>query len=456
MESEGRSKEEGEAWEEMESEGRSKEEGEAREEMGQSDDPRGNESLKKAQIFMLYEFKGHRPVVDPSALVHPQSAVTGNVIIGKDVYIGPGAAIRGDWGQIIIGDGCNVQENCTIHLFPGATVRLMEGSHIGHGAIVHGATIGRNCLIGMNSVIMDNAVIGDESIIGALSLVSEGMVVPPRTVAAGSPARVLKEVSEEMLKWKTEGTAIYQALPREMQESWRVCEPLAPGEEGERPVQTGEGLEEKSRQYKPWKEMRREVQEPAAEYRRDLFTIEEYLQLEEFSNLKHEYYKGEVFLMSGTKADHNIITMNLTFLLGLKLEDSPCQAFPSDLRVYVEVNDLFTYPDLSIVCGEPVFFRDDDWNLTNPAAIFEVLSPTTEAYCREKKFQLYQGLPSLKEYILVDSRSVLVEHFTKNAQGGWDLRKYYKLGDSFRIAAGNVNLPLEEIYKKVRFLRVVK
>ena len=104
---------------------------------------------------MFYEFNGHRPVVDPSAFVHPQAAVTGNVVIGKDVYIGPGAAIRGDWGQIIIEDGCNVQENCTIHLFPGVTVLLREGAHVGHGAIVHGATIGRNCLIGMNSVIID-------------------------------------------------------------------------------------------------------------------------------------------------------------------------------------------------------------------------------------------------------------------------------------------------------------
>src|SRR5580698_10190543 len=122
---------------------------------------------------MLYEFKGWRPVVDPSSFVHPQAAVTGNVIIGKNVYIGPGAAIRGDWGKIIIEDGCNVQESCTIHMFPGVTVRLMAGAHLGHGAVVHGATIGRNCLIGMNSVIMDNAIIEDESIIGALSFVKE-------------------------------------------------------------------------------------------------------------------------------------------------------------------------------------------------------------------------------------------------------------------------------------------
>src|ERR1700749_2638357 len=118
---------------------------------------------------MTYEFKGYKPIVHPSSFIHPQAAVTGNVIIGRNVYIGPGAAIRGDWGQIIIEDGCNVQENCTIHMFPGATVLLKKSAHIGHGAIIHGATIGENSMIGMNSVIMDDALIGNECIVGALS-----------------------------------------------------------------------------------------------------------------------------------------------------------------------------------------------------------------------------------------------------------------------------------------------
>ena len=172
---------------------------------------------------MFYEFNGRRPVAHPTSFVHPQAAVTGNVIIGRDVYVGPGAAIRGDWGRIIIEDGCNVQENCTIHLFPGVTVLLREGAHIGHGAIVHGATIGRNCLIGMNAVIMDNVEIGDECIVGALSLVKTGEVIPPRSVVAGNPAKIIKAVSEEMLRWKTAGTEIYQAMPRQMQENWKVC-----------------------------------------------------------------------------------------------------------------------------------------------------------------------------------------------------------------------------------------
>src|SRR6476469_6076879 len=148
---------------------------------------------------MIYSFKEIIPVVDESSFVHPLAVVTGNVIIGKDCYIGPGAALRGDWGQIIIEDGCNVQENCVIHMFPGITVLLKEGSHVGHGAIIHGATVGKNCLIGMNSVIMDNADLGDECIVGALSLIKEGEKIPRRSLVVGNPARIMKEVSDEMM-----------------------------------------------------------------------------------------------------------------------------------------------------------------------------------------------------------------------------------------------------------------
>jgi phenylacetic acid degradation protein/carnitine operon protein CaiE len=175
---------------------------------------------------MIYSFKDFIPVVHPSSFVHPQAAVTGNVIIGKNVYIGPGAAIRGDWGGIVIEDGCNVQENCTIHMFPGITVLLKEGAHIGHGAIIHGAVIGKNCLVGMNSVVMDNVELGDESIVGALSFIKAGEKVPPRSLMAGNPARIIKQVSDEMIKWKTDGTALYQSLPKEMHEHWKQCEPL--------------------------------------------------------------------------------------------------------------------------------------------------------------------------------------------------------------------------------------
>lgn len=175
---------------------------------------------------MFYSFKQFIPVVHPSSFVHPQASVTGNVIIGPHCYIGPGAALRGDWGGIVLEEGCNVQENCTIHMFPGVTVLLQKGAHIGHGAIIHGANIGRNCLVGMNAVVMDNVVLGDECIVAALSFVKEGEVVPPRSLLAGTPARIIKAVSDEMIQWKTEGTSLYQQLPADMQSHWSPCEPL--------------------------------------------------------------------------------------------------------------------------------------------------------------------------------------------------------------------------------------
>lgn len=175
---------------------------------------------------MIYEFNNHKPVIHKSAFVHPQAVVTGNVIIGKDVYIGPGAALRGDWGRIIIEDGCNVQENCTIHMFPGITVQLKTCAHIGHGAIIHGATIGRNCLVGMNAVIMDNVQLGDESIVGALTFIKADEIIPARSLVVGNPAKIVKAVSDEMIAWKTEGTKLYQQLPGEMFNGWKACEPL--------------------------------------------------------------------------------------------------------------------------------------------------------------------------------------------------------------------------------------
>ena len=175
---------------------------------------------------MFYAFKGFLPVVHPSAYVHPQASVTGNVIIGADVYIGPGAAIRGDWGGIVIEAGCNVQENCTVHMFPGITVRLEEGAHIGHGAIVHGAHIGRDVLVGMNSVIMDEVTVGAGSIIGALTFIKAGEQIPERSMVIGNPAKIIRQVSDEMLAWKKQGTQLYQQLPRELYADLVPCEPL--------------------------------------------------------------------------------------------------------------------------------------------------------------------------------------------------------------------------------------
>lgn len=192
----------------------------------------------------IFEFEGMIPVIHQSAFIHPNATITGNVIIGKDVYIGPGAAIRGDWGQIIISDGCNVQENCTIHMFPGTTVLLKENSHIGHGAIIHGATIGKNSLIGMNAVIMDEVVIGDECIIGSMAFVQANSEIPDRSIAVGNPAQVIKKVSDDMIAWKSEGTRLYQQLPKQCFETLKACVPLREVPK-DRKIQTNN--------YKPWK-----------------------------------------------------------------------------------------------------------------------------------------------------------------------------------------------------------
>lgn len=175
---------------------------------------------------MFYSFKGFTPVVHESAFVHPLAAVTGNVTIGKHVYIGPGAAIRADWGGIVIGEGCNVQESCTIHMFPGVIVILEENVHLGHGAIIHGAHIKRDCMIGMNTVVMDHVVIEEECIVGAMSFICEGSIIPRRSLVVGNPHRIIKAVTDEMLNWKIKGTQLYQTLPADMKVHWKECEPL--------------------------------------------------------------------------------------------------------------------------------------------------------------------------------------------------------------------------------------
>ena len=200
---------------------------------------------------MFYRFGEYTPIVHPSSFVHPLAAVTGNVVIGKHVYIGPGAAIRGDWGGIVIEDGCNVQENCTIHMFPGITVTLHEGAHIGHGAVVHGAIIGRNSLVGMNAVIMDEVVIGEECIIGALTFIKAGEQRPRRSVVAGNPGKIIREVSDEMIQWKTEGTRLYQALPQDCFDSLRPVLPALSADEDLDPSKNP------SPAYSTWKSSRK-------------------------------------------------------------------------------------------------------------------------------------------------------------------------------------------------------
>ncbi|MBK9107480.1 MAG: transferase hexapeptide repeat family protein [Saprospiraceae bacterium] len=193
---------------------------------------------------MIYAFKDFIPVIHPTAFVHPQASITGCVVIGKDVYVGPFAAIRGDFGAIYIEDGCNIQENCTIHMFPGVEVRLKENAHIGHGAIIHGSTIGVNCLIGMNSVIMDEVEIGDNSIVGAMSFIKENTKIPPRSLVVGNPARIVRELNDEMIDWKSKGTELYQQLARDAHLHLRICEPFQ---------QMPENYKTPTGDYKSWK-----------------------------------------------------------------------------------------------------------------------------------------------------------------------------------------------------------
>ena len=192
---------------------------------------------------MICSFKDFIPVVHETSFIHPLACVTGNVIIGANVYVGSGAAIRADWGKIIIEDGCNVQENCIVHMFPGVSIILKEGAHIGHGAIIHGAVIGKNCLIGMNSVIMDNVELGNECIVGALSFIKSDEKIPARSLIAGNPAKIIRTVSDEMIQWKTEGTKLYQQLPGNMHEHWKICEALK---------QIPSTIAQQEKLYKPW------------------------------------------------------------------------------------------------------------------------------------------------------------------------------------------------------------
>ena len=186
---------------------------------------------------MIYEFNGYRPVIDPSSFIHQEATIIGNVIIGKDVYIGPGASLRGDWGQIIVKDGCNIQDNCIIHIFPGKDVILEENAHIGHGAIIHGANIGRNSMVGMNAVIMDDAMIGEECIVGALCFIKGEMIGPKRKIVVGNPGMIKGDVSDEMINWKTKGTELYQDLPNECRTLMQECEPLTKIEENRKEKQ---------------------------------------------------------------------------------------------------------------------------------------------------------------------------------------------------------------------------
>jgi phenylacetic acid degradation protein len=162
----------------------------------------------------VWAINGVVPVIDPSAFVHPSAVLIGDVIVGAGCYVGPAASLRGDFGRLELRAGSNVQDGCIMHGFPGTDTIVEEDGHIGHGAILHGCIVERNALVGMNAVVNDSAVIGESAIVAAMAFVKAGMVVPPRMLAAGVPARIVRPLTEQEMAWKVEGTQSYQELTR--------------------------------------------------------------------------------------------------------------------------------------------------------------------------------------------------------------------------------------------------
>ena len=179
---------------------------------------------------MIYSFRDMIPVVHPSAFIHPQATVIGHVTVGPDCYIGPGAVLRGDWGKIVLEKGCNVQEGCVLHMFPGVTVHLEEGAHIGHGAMIHGARIGKNCMVGMNAVVLDDVHLGEESIVGALSLLKAGSSWPKRSLVFGNPAAIQGKVSDDMLAHKSKAQLCINPCLLKPMNPCMKCPPLKPSQ----------------------------------------------------------------------------------------------------------------------------------------------------------------------------------------------------------------------------------
>lgn len=174
-----------------------------------------------------YAIDGVAPVVDPSAYVHPSAVLIGDVLVGPGCYVGPCASLRGDFGRIVLREGCNVQDACVLHSFPNHEMVVEENGHIGHGAVLHGCRVGRNALVGMNAVIMDNAVIGEASIVAASAFVKASQEIPPRVLVAGMPAKIIRPLSDEEIAWKTDGTRTYQDLTRRCLATLVETTPLA-------------------------------------------------------------------------------------------------------------------------------------------------------------------------------------------------------------------------------------
>ncbi|MEO8484868.1 MAG: transferase hexapeptide repeat family protein [Betaproteobacteria bacterium] len=192
--------------------------------------------------LQVYSIDGITPVVDPGAFVHPSAVLIGDVIVGPGCYIGPCASLRGDFGHIEVRAGANIQDACILHGFPGVGTVVEEDGHIGHGAVLHGCTVQRNALVGMNAVINDSAVVGESSIVAAMAFVKAQMVIPPRTLVAGIPAKVVRALTDTELAWKVEGTQQYQTLAKRSIATMRAVDPLPAPEPGRRRLELPELL----------------------------------------------------------------------------------------------------------------------------------------------------------------------------------------------------------------------
>jgi Uma2 family endonuclease len=196
--------------------------------------------------------------------------------------------------------------------------------------------------------------------------------------------------------------------------------------------------------------MENELREPAVAYGKSKLSIDEYLEFEKTSEEKHEYYQGELFVMSGPKVAHNIVAGNIYGELKQRLKGKACRPFNSDQRIYIPQNSLFTYPDISIICGEIITLNNDDWNIINPSVIIEVLSPGTKDYDRGGKFKLYRDIATLKEFILVDSEAVNIEAFRINDSGYWELEEYKNSDTALLVKTVEVTIPIAEIYEGIK------
>jgi len=192
--------------------------------------------------LIVYSINGVTPVVDPRAFVHPSAVLIGDVVVAAGCYIGPGASLRGDFGHIEVRDGANIQDNCVMHGFPGVGTIVEEEGHVGHGAVLHGCVVKRNALVGMNAVVNDNATVGESAFVAAMAFVKAGMVIPARTLVAGIPARIVRELSDAELAWKIEGTRSYQDLTRRSLDTMRATSPLAAPEPDRRRIDLPELL----------------------------------------------------------------------------------------------------------------------------------------------------------------------------------------------------------------------